>query len=206
MSGAGITLAVLGGPGAGKATTIGNLIYKCGGINMPTLERLEKGRNNTYAEAFNEVKARNETLYFYTPSNKVTITAQEKISSADGLLLIVTPRQTEKQLQEIGDQLGGMKVHGTHKKVVVLVNKMDEVNWSESAFIDSVRATNTVLQRLGIPKERYRTMFVPASGLHSDNLIELSSNLSWYSNSTDEGQQEAGNAVTVAIALDHIIS
>jgi translation elongation factor EF-1alpha len=49
-------------------------------------------------------------------------------------------------------------------------------------------------------------MFVPASGLYSDNLIELSSNLSWYSNSTDEGQQEAGNAVTVAIALDHIIS
>lgn len=41
---------------------------------MPTLERLEKGRNTQYAKAFNEIKARNETLYFYTPRNRVTIT------------------------------------------------------------------------------------------------------------------------------------
>jgi hypothetical protein len=41
---------------------------------MPTLERLEKGGNNRYAKAFNEIKARNETLYFYTPRNKATIT------------------------------------------------------------------------------------------------------------------------------------
>lgn len=41
---------------------------------MPNLERLEKGRNNGYTKAFNEIKARNEDLYFYTSSNKVTIT------------------------------------------------------------------------------------------------------------------------------------
>jgi hypothetical protein len=43
---------------------------------MPTLERLEKGRNNSYAKAFNELKTRNENLYFYTPSNKVTVTGK----------------------------------------------------------------------------------------------------------------------------------
>jgi hypothetical protein len=41
---------------------------------MLTLERLEKGCNDGYAKAFNELKARNEKLYFYTPSNKVTVT------------------------------------------------------------------------------------------------------------------------------------
>ena len=41
---------------------------------MLTLERLEKGRNNGYAKAFNEIKARNEKLYFYTPRNEITIT------------------------------------------------------------------------------------------------------------------------------------
>jgi hypothetical protein len=41
---------------------------------MPTLERLEKGRNDGYAKAFNEIKSRNEKLYFYTPRNRVTIT------------------------------------------------------------------------------------------------------------------------------------
>ncbi|KAI1666247.1 Elongation factor 1-alpha [Pyrenophora tritici-repentis] len=133
MSEAGKILAVLGSHGAGKATTIGNLIYKCGGIDMPTLERLEKGRNNGYARAFNEIKARNEKLYFYTPNNKITV--------------------TDKQLQEIGDQLNGMASH----KMVVLVNKLDEVDWSEDAFTDSVRVTNAVLQSLGVSKEQYDT-------------------------------------------------
>ena len=41
---------------------------------MPTLERLEKGRNDGYAKAFNEIKARNDKLYFYTPRNKVIVT------------------------------------------------------------------------------------------------------------------------------------
>ncbi|EDU51471.1 TEF1 Translation elongation factor EF-1alpha GTPase [Pyrenophora tritici-repentis] len=151
MSEAGKILAVLGSHGAGKATTIGNLIYKCGGIDMPTLERLEKGRNNGYARAFNEIKARNEKLYFYTPNNKITVT--ENLSNADGLLLIIMPHETDKQLQEIGDQLNGMASH----KMVVLVNKLDEVDWSEDAFTDSVRVTNAVLQSLGVSKEQYDT-------------------------------------------------
>ncbi|KAH8698081.1 P-loop containing nucleoside triphosphate hydrolase protein [Phaeosphaeriaceae sp. PMI808] len=210
MSDAGKILAVLGSPGAGKATTIGNLIYKCGGIDMPTLERVEKGGNNGYAKAFNEIKARNETLYFYTPGNRVTVTgrhfptksAQGKTSNADGLLLIVTPRQTDKQLQEIGDQLISMGTHFAHKKVVVLINKMDEVDWSEAAYTDSVRATNAVLRGLGASEERI--LFVPASGLYSDNLIELSSSLGWYSKSTDGVKQ--GNVVTVVAALDQILT
>lgn len=50
--------------------------------------------------------------------------AQEQTSNADGLLLIVTTRQIDKQLQEISDQLISMATHFAHKKVVVLINKL----------------------------------------------------------------------------------
>jgi hypothetical protein len=49
---------------------------------------------------------------------------QENLSHADGFLLIVTPHETEKQLHEIGGQLDGMATQFSHKKMVVLVNKL----------------------------------------------------------------------------------
>jgi hypothetical protein len=49
---------------------------------------------------------------------------QENSSNADGFLLIVTPHETDKQLQEIGGQLDGMVTKFPHKKMVVLVNKL----------------------------------------------------------------------------------
>ncbi|KAH4911006.1 hypothetical protein HBH73_255940, partial [Parastagonospora nodorum] len=43
----------------------------------------------------------------------------------------------------------------SHKNVVVLVNKLDEVNWSEEAFADSIRATNAALKDLEVSEEQY---------------------------------------------------
>jgi translation elongation factor EF-1alpha len=85
----------------------------------------------------------------------------------------------------------------------------DEVNWSEDAFIRSVQATRTVFQELGDFKEQYarrRILYVPASGLHGDNLLELSSSLGWYSKITGSGEEGLEGAVTAVAALDRILS
>ncbi|OAL52071.1 hypothetical protein IQ07DRAFT_564777 [Pyrenochaeta sp. DS3sAY3a] len=145
-------LAVLECPGGGKATTLGNLLYKCRGIDQPTLERLEKGGKNRYAKAFNDIQARNEVVHFYTPKNKIVIV--EKVCDADGIL-IVTPHQIDKQLQQICNQLSGMAIQLTRKKALVLVNRLDEFDWSEDTFTDVVRATTAAIQGCGLSKKRY---------------------------------------------------
>lgn len=49
---------------------------------------------------------------------------QESLSDADGLLLIVTPHQTDKQLQGMLGRLDEMMAQSPHKNLVVLVNKL----------------------------------------------------------------------------------
>ena len=49
---------------------------------------------------------------------------EDNLSSADALLLVVTSHQTDKQLQEIVGQMDGIATQFSHKKVVVLVNKL----------------------------------------------------------------------------------
>jgi translation elongation factor EF-1alpha len=76
--------------------------------------------------------------------------------------------------------------------------------WSESVFIQTVEASKTALQYLGISVEQ--ATFVPASGLGGENLMMPSPHLAWYRTTSTLGtsQQEAGHGMTVVEALDQI--
>jgi bifunctional enzyme CysN/CysC len=64
--------------------------------------------------------------------------------------------------------------------VVVAVNKMDLVGWSEERFEEIRQAYNAVCARLAF-KDLH---FIPMSALHGDNVVSSSSNTPWYKGPT----------------------
>ncbi|GME80017.1 unnamed protein product [[Candida] boidinii] len=64
------------------------------------------------------------------------------------------------------------------RQLIVAVNKMDSVNWSEARFEEIVKETSNFIKKVGYnPKT---VPFVPISGWNGDNMIEPSSNCPWY--------------------------
>src|SRR5438132_6334221 len=60
--------------------------------------------------------------------------------------------------------------------LVVAVNKMDLVNWSEERFLEIRDQFEEFLPRLDIKDVK----FIPLSALHGDNVVDLSINMAWY--------------------------
>ncbi|KAI8942786.1 hypothetical protein NX059_000829 [Plenodomus lindquistii] len=60
-----------------------------GGVDLQTLAKLQEKSIDSYEKAAQELKDRNEELYFYTPRHRVTI--KDRISSTNSLPLVVTP-------------------------------------------------------------------------------------------------------------------
>ena len=66
------------------------------------------------------------------------------------------------------------------KHVVVAVNKMDLVAWSQKTYDEITRDYNDFVARLGFSDIH----FIPMSALHGDNVVEHGDNLSWYDGPT----------------------
>ncbi|TWT38226.1 Bifunctional enzyme CysN/CysC [Posidoniimonas corsicana] len=66
------------------------------------------------------------------------------------------------------------------KHVLIAVNKMDLVGWSEERFEEIKRDYREFATRLDMPDQH----FIPISALKGDNLIERSANTPWYEGST----------------------
>ncbi|MBM4149767.1 MAG: GTP-binding protein, partial [Lentisphaerae bacterium] len=64
--------------------------------------------------------------------------------------------------------------------VVVAVNKMDLVDWSEDRFDQIVADYKDFASRLDIPE----ITFIPISALRGDNVVNKSENMPWYQGST----------------------
>jgi sulfate adenylyltransferase subunit 1 (EFTu-like GTPase family) len=66
------------------------------------------------------------------------------------------------------------------RTIVVAINKMDEVNWSESAYLSVVDELETLAHELGF--ESMTT--IPVSALFGDNVVDPSDKTPWYDGPT----------------------
>jgi len=68
--------------------------------------------------------------------------------------------------------------------MIVLVNKMDDksVNWSEARYNEIKNEVSNFLKKIGYNPEKIP--FVPISGWLGDNMLEKSTNLTWYKGPT----------------------
>ncbi|CAG5098104.1 Oidioi.mRNA.OKI2018_I69.XSR.g15374.t1.cds [Oikopleura dioica] len=225
-----VNIVVIGHVDSGKSTTTGHLIYKCGGIDKRTIEKFEKeaaemGKGSfKYAWVLDKLKAERErgitidialwkfeTSKFYVTiidapghrdfiKNMITGTSQ-----ADCAVLIVAAG--------VGEFEAGISKNGQTrehallaftlgvKQMIVGVNKMDstEPPYSEARFNEITSEVSSYVKKVGYnPKS---VAFVPISGWHGDNMIEPSSNMSWYKGWNKEMKEGKFSGKTMPLRL-----
>jgi len=206
-----VNLVVIGHVDAGKSTTTGHLIYKCGGINERVIEKFEKeaqemGKGSfKYAWVLDKLKAERErgitidialwkfetAKYFFTIidapghrdfiKNMITGTSQ-----ADVAILIVA--------SGVGEFEAGISKEGQTrehallaftlgvKQMIVCMNKMDTVNFAESRYNEIKGEVSDYLKKVGYKVAKIH--FIPISGFNGDNMIDRSDKCAWYKGPT----------------------
>jgi elongation factor 1-alpha len=68
------------------------------------------------------------------------------------------------------------------KQMIVVCNKMDNVNWAENRYNEIQREVSGYLKKVGYnPKN---IPFVPISGFHGDNMVDKTDKMPWYKGPT----------------------
>src|SRR5215472_6224097 len=78
--------------------------------------------------------------------------------------------------------------------IVIAVNKMDLVDWSEDRFLQIRDEMESFLPRLDVLRD---VKFIPLSALLGDNVVETSKHMTWY-----QGPTLLGHLETIHIASD----
>jgi len=208
-----INAVVIGHVDAGKSTTTGHLIYKCGGIDKRTIEKFEKEAQDMgkgsfkYAWVLDKLKAERErgitidiSLWkFETPKyyftiidapghrdfikNMITGTSQADVA----ILVVASPTgEFEAGISKNGQTREHALLAYTLgvKQMIVIVNKMDDKAVNWSqARYEEIK--NEVSQYLKkVGYQPEKVPFIPISGWSGDNMLEKSPNLPWWKGST----------------------
>jgi bifunctional enzyme CysN/CysC/sulfate adenylyltransferase subunit 1 len=199
----------------GKSTLIGRLLYDSKSLMEDQLEALERSADLTgggrinLANLTDGLRAEREQgitidvayRYFATPRRKFIIA--DTPGHVQYTRNMVTGASTANLSVVLVDaRLGVIEQSRRHTclssllgipHLVVAVNKMDLVNWSEERFLEIREAFEQFLPRLEIRDVK----FIPISALNGDNVVEPSRNTPWY-----QGPTLLGHLETVHIASD----
>jgi elongation factor 1-alpha len=189
------------------------LIYKCGGIDKRTIEKFEKEAKEIgkasfkYAWVLDKLKAERErgitidialwkfetSKYYFTIidapghrdfiKNMITGTSQ-----ADCAVLVVAAGQGEFEAGIA--KTGQTREHALLaytlgvKQMICCVNKMDDksVGFSEGRFTEIKTEVSGFIKKIGYNPDK--VPFVPISGWHGDNMLERSTNMTWWKGPT----------------------
>jgi elongation factor 1-alpha len=208
-----VNIVVIGHVDAGKSTTTGHLIYKCGGIDKRAIEKFEKEASEMgkgsfkYAWVLDKLKAERErgitidialwkfeTAKFHFTiidapghrdfiKNMITGTSQ-----ADVALLVVA--------SGVGEFEAGIAKNGQTrehallaytlgvKQLIVAVNKMDDKSVGYSQKrFEEIKKEVSSF----IKRTGYnpeKVPFIPISGWVGDNMLEKSPNMDWFKGNT----------------------
>src|SRR5216110_1150539 len=210
-----LRFATAGSVDDGKSTLIGRLLYDSKAIFTDQLEAVEatsRSRGDEYtnlALLTDGLRAEREQgitidvayRYFATPRRKFIIADTPGhvqytrnmvtgASSANLSVVLVDARLGVIEQSRRHTYLASL-LRIPH--LIVAVNKMDLVNWSEERFLEIRDQFEEFLPRLDIKDVK----FIPLSALLGDNVVELSKNMPWY-----QGPTLLGHLETVHIASD----
>ena len=199
-----LRLITCGSVDDGKSTLLGRLLYETGSLPDDQLEQVARdsgkygtqGSDVDYALLVDGLSAEREQgitidvayRYFSTQTRnfiladtpgheQYTRNMVTGASTADAALLLVDVRnglRTQSLRHSYLVNLLGIK------QVVLAVNKMDLVSWSESEFNKIVEAYQEFAEKAKIEM----VTAIPVSALKGDNIIERSANMPWYHGTT----------------------
>jgi len=201
-------LIIMGPPNSGKAMLCGNLCYALG-RSTKTKEWIEKLHIHDdpsvkyleYMRQFDEERERGigtliGDLYpeFSTEKYNFTVTALSGTrnfiknliignSEADAAFLVISASKEEYDagLTEISEHIKLLEIIGI-QNLMVLITKMDTVDWSEQRFTDITKDFITKWTHMNYnPKNM---IVIPISGKLGDNLLSNSPSMVWYKGPT----------------------
>ena len=182
----------------GKSTLIGRLLYDSKNILIDQLEQLEKQTKNKEAgpidlalltDGLRAEREQGITIdvayrYFSTPKRKFIIAdapghvqyTKNMITGASNASLIIVLVDAR---QGVVEQTRRHSIIASLLKiphVVVAINKMDLVDFSEEVYTKIVADYASVAAQLGLKDITY----VPISALQGDNIVDPSTKMDWY--------------------------
>ena len=194
-------VTLLGHKDHGKSTLIGNLLVSTG---TATKERINEAKKISKSlrrqfepafilDSFSEEReggltidtTRAQIKYKDLGFEFIDVPGHEELiknmisgaSHADFAVLIVSVKKDEGIKDQTKRHLFLAKIFGI-KKIVIAVNKMDSVDYSEKIFNDVTRDIGEYLEKIGIDKKDYES--IPISAYSSENLVKRSENMRWY--------------------------
>jgi elongation factor 1-alpha len=208
-----LNLIVIGHVDSGKSTSTGHLIYKCGGIDKRTIEKLEKeaaeqGKGSfKYAWVMDKLKSERERCItidialwkFETEKSVFTIIDAPGhkdfiknmitgTSQADAAILMIAAGAGEFEAGISKD--GSTKEHALLaytmgvRQMVVAINKMDDNSVNwEQKRYEEIKKEVSDYLKK-IGYNPDKILFIPISGWHGDNMLEKSENMKWYNGPT----------------------
>lgn len=186
----------------GKSTLIGRLLYDSKSIMADQLEAIEKQTKNKTAgdidlalltDGLRAEREQGITIdvaykYFSTPKRKFIIAdapghiqyTRNMVTGASNseLIIILIDARNGVVEQTKRHSLIASLLKIPH--VVVAINKMDLVGYSEDVYNNIVIDFSKVAQSIGLKEVNY----IPISAVKGDNIVENTSNLSWYTGSS----------------------
>jgi len=187
----------------GKSTLIGRLLYDSKAIFEDQLEAVEKSSKSRGDENVNlalltdglrSEREQGITIdvayrYFATPKRKFIIAdtpghiqyTRNMVTGASTANLAIVLVDARKGVIEQTCRHAFIANLLRIQHIVVCVNKMDLVDWSEEVFNGIVEDFKKFASRLDNIVE---VTFIPASALLGDNIVDKSANMSWYQGPT----------------------
>ena len=200
----------------GKSTLIGRLLYDSKSLMEDQVEALERSADITgggqinLANLTDGLRAEREQgitidvayRYFATPKRKfivadtpghVQYTRNMVTGASTANLSIVLVDARQGVIEQTRRHTYIAALLGI-PHLVIAVNKMDLVDWSEARFMEIRDEIEDFLPRLDIFRD---VKFIPMSALNGDNVVDASKNTPWY-----EGPALLHHLETVHIASD----
>ncbi|MFP4363198.1 MAG: sulfate adenylyltransferase subunit CysN [Spirochaetia bacterium] len=186
----------------GKSTLIGRLLYDSKAIFQDQMEALEKSCKLRGEETVNlalltdglrSEREQGITIdvayrYFSTPKRKFIIA--DTPGHEEYTRNMVTGASTARLAVILIDARNGVlqqsRRHGIIasllgiQHIIIAINKMDAVNWSENVFNSIVSEYTAFSEKLDI----HDITFIPISALYGDNVVWKSGNMEWYEGPT----------------------
>ncbi len=186
----------------GKSTLIGRLLYDSKSIMIDQLEAIERQTKNReegdidLALLTDGLRAEREQgitidvayKYFSTPKRKFIIAdapghiqyTRNMVTGASNANLIIILIDARHGVIEQTRRHSIIASLLNIPHVVVAVNKMDMVDYSQDTYTNIVIDFAEVASSLGLQNVTY----IPVSALNGDNIVDASENLAWYEGET----------------------
>ncbi len=186
----------------GKSTLIGRLLYDTKSIfedQLEAIERTSKQRGEGYVnlalltDGLRAEREQNITIdvayrYFATPKRKFIIAdtpghvqyTRNMVTGASTAELAIVLIDARKGVQTQSKRHGFIASLLRIPHIVIAVNKMDLVGWSEDTFDAIVAEYTEFAEKLEVGD----LTFIPMSALLGDNVVDKSTHMPWYDGGT----------------------